>query len=110
MTNQTFLCYKNGDEEGFIKLLLKFMFVPEEDNPKMKDTRKPLARCENIVVQEMPEETLVYDLNTNKAFCLNQTAALVWKNCDGQKNVTEIAQILQSSMKSSVSDDLVVGD
>jgi Coenzyme PQQ synthesis protein D (PqqD) len=83
------------------------MFVPKEDNSKMKDTRKPIARCENIVVQEMPEETLVYDLTINKAFCLNQTAALVWKNCDGQRNVTEIAQILQNSMKSPVSDDLV---
>jgi hypothetical protein len=39
----------------------------------------------------MPDEVLVYDLNSNKAHCLNQTAAKVWKACDGRTSVAEIA-------------------
>jgi hypothetical protein len=73
----------------------------------MKNSRQPLARMENVVVQEMPEETLVYDLQTNKAFCLNQTAALVWKNCTGTKSVAEIAEIVGKETKSVVTDEFV---
>jgi Coenzyme PQQ synthesis protein D (PqqD) len=43
----------------------------------------PKARAENIVIQDLEKETLIYDLKTNKAFCLNETSALVWQLCDG---------------------------
>ena len=55
---------------------------------------KPLARSEGLVVQELSDEVLVYDLERDKAHCLNQTAALVWKYCDGKTTVSEIARIL----------------
>jgi hypothetical protein len=31
----------------------------------------PLARSEDIIVQELGKEVLIYNLTTNKAFCLN---------------------------------------
>jgi hypothetical protein len=58
---------------------------------KMNNSQFPAARTSGLVVQEMPDEVLVYDLNTNKAHCLNQTAAKVWKACDGKTSVSEIA-------------------
>ena len=51
-----------------------------------------MARQNGIVVQEMPDEVLVYDLDTNKAHCLNQSAALVWKSCDGSNTVADIVK------------------
>ena len=57
----------------------------------MNNSQFPAARTSGLVVQEMPDEVLVYDLNTNKAHCLNQTAAKVWKACDGKTSVSEIA-------------------
>ena len=51
-----------------------------------------MARQNGIVVQEMPDEVLVYDLDTNKAHCLNQSAALVWKSCDGSNSVADIVK------------------
>lgn len=66
-----------------------------------------MARQEGLVIQEMPEEVLVYDLNTNKAHCLNQTAALVWKSCDGKNSVAEIAGNLEKELKAPVPEDLV---
>jgi hypothetical protein len=55
----------------------------------------------------MPDEVLVYDLNTNKAHCLNKSAAAVWKNCDGSNSISDIAAILKNEFKTPVSDDFV---
>jgi hypothetical protein len=59
----------------------------------MNNSRFPIARKSGLVVQEMPDEVLVYDLDSNKAHCLNQTAAKVWKACDGNTSISDIASI-----------------
>ncbi len=46
----------------------------------MKSTAAlPHGRKDGLVVKELGNETLVYDLERDEAHCLNQTAALVWK-------------------------------
>lgn len=62
----------------------------------MKNSQFPVARKNGLVVQEMPDEVLVYDLDTNKAHCLNQTAAKVWKSCDGNNTVSDIAKLFEA--------------
>ncbi len=44
----------------------------------------PIARKKDVVVQELPDEVLIYDLKSNKAMCLNEISAFVWHNCDGK--------------------------
>ena len=73
----------------------------------MKNPQFPIARKTGIVIQEVPDELLVYDLDTNKAHCLNQTAALIWKSCDGSRSVTDIAKHVESLAGGAVSDDFV---
>ncbi|MGB7210098.1 MAG: PqqD family protein [Pyrinomonadaceae bacterium] len=73
----------------------------------MKNPQFPIARKTGIVIQEVPEEVLVYDLDTNKAHCLNQTAALIWKSCDGSNSISDIAKHVESLAGSNVSDDFV---
>lgn len=73
----------------------------------MKSPHYPIARRENLVIQEVPEEILVFDLITNKAHCLNQTAAMVWKACDGNKSVSDIATLISEQSGNKVNDDLV---
>lgn len=68
---------------------------------------QPISRKANLVIQEMEGEILIYDLNENKAFCLNQTAALVWQLCDGNKSVDEISEILGQKLNSSANEDIV---
>ena len=68
---------------------------------------KPLARKDDLVIQEVGGEILVYDLRTNKAICLNQTSALVWQNCDGKKDTIQIAEDMEKKLGSSVNEDLV---
>ncbi len=57
----------------------------------METTRAlmPRARQDELVVEELSDETLVYDLKRHKANCLNRTAALVWQDCDGQTSVAQ---------------------
>lgn len=68
---------------------------------------KPLARKTDIVLQEFGNETLVYDLKTNKAFNLNETSTLIWQACTGNKSVSEIALKLSEKFKSPIDEDFV---
>ncbi|MEW6129417.1 MAG: PqqD family peptide modification chaperone [Acidobacteriota bacterium] len=68
---------------------------------------RPLARKDGIVVQELSDETLVYDLTCDKAHCLNQTAAIIWNHCDGTKEVAELAQILSAQSGLPADEQLV---
>ncbi len=51
------------------------------------DQPLPLARKNELIIQELPEELLVYDLARHKAHCLNKTSAFIWKHCDGETTV-----------------------
>ena len=73
----------------------------------MNNPNNPMARQKGLVVQEMPDEVLVYDLDSNKAHCLNQSAALVWKSCDGKNTVSDIVREFETNTGGKVSEDLV---
>ena len=67
----------------------------------------PLARKESLVIKELPDETLVYDMKRDKAHCLNSTAALVWKNCDGQRTPIQLRELLERDAGSPVAIEMV---
>lgn len=50
----------------------------------------PLARSSNIVVQTLGNEVLIYDLETHKAFTLNETSSIVYQACDGRTSFDEL--------------------
>ena len=52
-------------------------------------SKLPQTKTENIVVQDVDDEILIYDLILNKAFCLNETSALVYNACDGKTEFEE---------------------
>jgi len=58
----------------------------------------PLARSKNLVVQDVANESLVYDESSHEAHCLNKTAALVWRHCDGRTTVDDMVAILHRSL------------
>ena len=45
-------------------------------------------------MREIDGETLVYDRSRDAASCLNEFAAKVWRECDGETSVAEIAATL----------------
>lgn len=67
----------------------------------------PKARKENLIIKELEEETLVYDLELDRAHCLNSTAGLVWKYCDGKTSVNEIARGLGAQGNPEVDERIV---
>lgn len=67
----------------------------------------PLARRKDLVIQEMPDEVLVYDMSSNKAHCLNPSAAFIWKACNGKNSVADIVAEFESTGKGEVTEDFV---
>jgi hypothetical protein len=72
----------------------------------MGETGHPVARHDGLVIRELPEELLVYDEETHEAHCLNETAASVWKLCDGRTTAPEIAAKL-SAAGTGIDEDVV---
>ena len=55
----------------------------------------PERRTRALVVRELDDEMLVYDLQCHQAHCLNRTAALVFKGSDGRTTVHALARRLR---------------
>ena len=68
---------------------------------------KPKARAAGLVVRELAEEVLVYDLDTHKAVCLNSTAAQVWRLCDGRRTAADIRRALEKSASGPVPEEFI---
>src|SRR6266550_6313102 len=74
------------------------------------DTKQilPKARTEQLIVKEIDDEVLVYDLKTDQAHCLNKTAALVWQHCDGQRSMSDIADSIAKHTDAPVDERVVL--
>src|SRR5712691_10027942 len=68
----------------------------------------PKARKEKLVIREFADELLVYDKERHEAHCLNRTAALVWKQCDGRTSVAEISCRLAEELPGVQVDERIV--
>jgi Coenzyme PQQ synthesis protein D (PqqD) len=68
---------------------------------------KPTRRTEGLVVVELMGEVLVYDRERNRAHSLNPPAAAVFRNCDGTKDVDDLARLLASELGAPVEPDCV---
>lgn len=73
----------------------------------MKFNDRLITRKDGVVTQEVDKEILVYDLGKNKAYCLNETSAIVYQMCDGERSVSEITEKVSSKLRKPVSEDLV---
>lgn len=65
-------------------------------------TRKlPVAISSDMLTQESGKELLLYNLKTNKAYCLNETATQIYLACDGKTSFEEL------KAQTNFSDDLI---
>lgn len=67
----------------------------------------PRVRREQITVQTVRDETLLYDEYRHMAFCLNATAGAVWRLADGTQSVAEIAAALSLKMDAEAGEEIV---
>lgn len=62
---------------------------------------------QNVIVQDVFGELLVYDLQRNIVRRLNRVAAAIWKHCDGRKSVAEIARAVTPEFEGQVDEQAV---
>lgn len=63
---------------------------------------------DRIIVREIETETLVYDEGTHRAWCLNRSSACVWRLCDGNHTVEQIAESASGELGCAMGEDLVL--
>jgi hypothetical protein len=62
----------------------------------------PRARQDGLLEEVVGEELLLYDRSSHTAHCLSPVAACVWRRCDGERDVAELAELTR------ISEDLVL--
>jgi len=47
-----------------------------------------------MIVEELDGDVIVYDTERNRAHALNRLAARIWKQCDGERTVSDLTSLL----------------
>jgi hypothetical protein len=68
---------------------------------------RPRARQGGLVVRDLGDEVVVYDLESHRGHCLNRTAALVWRSCDGRRTTAAIVAQVGRELGVPASEGLV---
>ena len=76
------------------------MKYPTEEKPQRLES-------DNLILEQLPDELMIFDPDRNKAFCLNQTAAFVWRHCDGKTTVSEMTELLREDWGKPVDEQVV---
>ena len=63
------------------------------------------ARRNDIVVEAVIDEVLIYDQRSDVAHCLGDIAAVVWRTCEGGATLGEIAEQIIARALAGSSDD-----
>lgn len=57
----------------------------------------PRARQDGLLEEAVGEELLLYDQESHTAHCLSPIAACVWRHCDGERDIAELARLAGAS-------------
>ena len=73
------------------------------------ESRKiPKARSEELLIEHVGDEAVVYDLETKEAHCLNALAATVFAHSDGRHTTSEIAQLAATQLGELVTETQII--
>lgn len=73
-------------------------------------TLLPKARPrDELLVENLADELLVYDNATHRAHCLNRSAALVWSLCDGKATIGTLRAALEAEGLPTSDDVIALG-
>ena len=67
----------------------------------------PQAQRSQLLVVEAGDELVVYDQARHRAHRLNATAAMVWRHCNGETSVADLARLLEKEFGLSGDEDLI---
>jgi hypothetical protein len=69
---------------------------------------RPLARTKGLVTEEVEGELLIFDEKHNVATQLNETAALMWRSCDGERTLSDLQEVLTEAHGIAADEDMVL--
>lgn len=69
-------------------------------------TKKPKGR-EDLSLQELGDETILYDPKNEKVHVLNRTAFFIWVRCDGNHSIAEIKAEMERTFQPSADVDFL---
>ncbi len=62
------------------------------------------TKSKNIILRDMYDGSILYDVGTERAHILNIFASYVWAHCDNQRSVKEIITIIQEELNETGED------
>ena len=68
----------------------------------------PRARRDDLLVEDIVDEILIYDLRSEQAHCLNGTAAAVWRACDGHADIAGLVAATSAAIGAWCDEHLVL--
>jgi hypothetical protein len=68
----------------------------------------PRARESQLLVEELEDELLVYDLAADRAHRLNETAAAIFRHADGNRSIADLVDVLSEQVGVLADEDLVL--
>jgi hypothetical protein len=71
------------------------------------NSQYPIAKTQNLEIQELSGELLIYDMERHKAHCLNLSIATIWRACDGTRDVAALALVLQEKLRTPIHEEVV---
>jgi hypothetical protein len=66
------------------------------------------ARTEGLLIDALGDELVVYDTQSHAMHRLNESAAAVWRLCDGKRTVSDIAVALSGELSTPLDEDAVL--
>jgi hypothetical protein len=70
--------------------------------------KAPLSRTEGLQIEEIDGELRVYDDKSDVTCVLNDSAALVWRSCDGRRSIADLVEILAAELGGVADEDMVL--
>src|SRR5688572_21774359 len=67
----------------------------------------PRARRDDLLIRSIGDQTVVLDQRRGRLHVLNRTAALVWRNCDGQRPVGELVTLVGHELGEAVDERVI---
>ena len=69
--------------------------------------QNPQARENNIVVQKVFDEFVIYDLDKDRVHALNPMAAFVWQHCTGQRTPADLTALIRQEFQTPQAESLL---
>lgn len=60
-----------------------------------------------LLIEEVADETIVFDRVRHRAHCLNRVAACVWRHCNGHNTAAQIAALATAELGMAIDEQVV---